>query len=243
MKSKILVIGHRGANSLAPENTLKSFQKAIELQADYIEFDVHESKDGEIVIIHDANTLRTTGKLGLVHNMTLKELRELDFREGEQIPTLGDLIKIAKGKIGLNCEIKANGIAHKIVTILQDANIIDSTIISSFKHEELLKIQDLEPNLKIAPLGPTKTGWITNWFSRKNLLKFTHEHQFYAINPFHKIVNKRFVKKAHDDNIKIFPWTANSTVAIKKLIELDVDGIITNDIIKLKNILNQTKIS
>jgi len=76
--SHILIIGHRGAYRYPPENTLKSFSRAIKLGADYTEFDIHQSKDGEIVIMHDENTFRTTGFKGLIKNMTLKDLKELD---------------------------------------------------------------------------------------------------------------------------------------------------------------------
>ena len=129
-KEKMVIIAHRGASNLAPENTLKAFKKAIELKADYIEFDVHQSNDGEIVIMHDANTFRTTRHLGSIKEMTLEELKQLDCGDGEKIPTLQELIKIAKGKIGLNCEVKARGFAKQIVNILKEEEIIESTIIS-----------------------------------------------------------------------------------------------------------------
>ena len=134
---KVLLIAHRGASKLAPENTLKAFQKAIDLNADYVEFDVHQTKDGEIVIMHDGNTLRTTGYKGEINQMTLEELKKLDCGEGEKIPTLNELIKIAKGKIGLQLEIKAEGITNDIYKILKESDLLETTIISAFKHEEL----------------------------------------------------------------------------------------------------------
>lgn len=238
-KEKVLIFAHRGASNIAPENTLKAFKKAIELKADYIEFDAHQSKDGEIVIIHDSNTFRTTGHTGIIEKMTLKQIKRLDCGRGEKIPTLNELIEITKGKIALNCEIKSMGIAEKIVHIFRDANLIDSTIISSFKHSELLKIQKLEPRLKLASLNPKRTGWILSWFSRRNMLKNTFQNQFYAINPFHLLVNYQFVKKAHDKNLKVFPWTVNSPTTIENLVKMGVDGIITNNISRVKKILNQ----
>ena len=117
----ILLIAHRGANKIAPENTIKAFQKAIDLKADYVEFDIHMSKDGKIVIMHDENTARTTGHKGIIREMTLAELKKLDCGEGEKIPTLDELIEIAKGKISLQLEIKAPGTAKKIVDILRKA--------------------------------------------------------------------------------------------------------------------------
>ncbi|TET58062.1 MAG: glycerophosphodiester phosphodiesterase [Promethearchaeota archaeon] len=238
-KEKVLIFAHRGASNLAPENTLKAFKKAIELKADYIEFDVHQSKDGEIVIMHDANTFRTTGHSGIIEKMTLEELKELDCGDDEKIPTLEELVKLAKGKIGLNCEIKAKGIAQKIIEIIKEADLFESTIISSFKQKELLKIKNLEPRLKIASLNPTRTGWILNWFSRKKMIKTAEENKFYAINPLYLVVNKKFIDKAHEKNIKVFPWTVDSITAIENLIKKGVDGIITNNISRAKEVLNK----
>jgi len=239
-RQKILIFGHRGASSIAPENTLKAFNKAIELKADYIEFDVHQSKDGEIVIMHDGNTLKTTGHFGIIKKMTLSELKELDCGEGESILTLQELIKIAKGRIGLNCEIKARGFAEKIVKILNEAEIVENTIVSSFKHDILLKISKLDSRIKLASLEPTRTRWITGWLLRKKMINFAIENKFYAIHPFYKIVNLKLVHKAHKNNIKIFPWTVNSESTIKRLTDkIGVDGIITNEISKAQEILNQ----
>ena len=238
-KRKTLIFGHRGASSDAPENTLKAFNKAIELEAEYIEFDVHQSKDGEIVITHDGNTLRTTGHFGLIKKMTLAELKELDFGEGEKILTLQELIEVAKGKVGLNCEIKARGFAEKIIKILDEADIVETTIISSFKHDILLKIRELDSRIKLASLEPTRTGWIVSGLLRKKMIKFAIENKFYAIHPFYKFVNLKFVQKAHKNNIKVFPWTVNSDSTIKRLIKIGVDGLIVNNISKAKAILRQ----
>ncbi|MFX1304771.1 MAG: glycerophosphodiester phosphodiesterase [Promethearchaeota archaeon] len=238
-KEKVLIFAHRGASNIAPENTLKAFKKAIELKADYIEFDLHKSRDGEMVIMHDANTFRTTGHAGFIEKMTLEELNQLDCGQGEKIPTLNELIEVTKGKIGLNCEIKSKGVAEKVVDIFRDAKLIDSTIISSFKHSELLKIQKLEPQLKLASLNPTRTGWITSWFSRRTMLKNAFQNQFYAINPLYLLVNNKFVKKAHNKNLKVFPWTIDSQQQILSLVKIGVDGIITNNISSVKEVLNR----
>lgn len=238
-KKEILVIGHRGASSIAPENTLKAFRKAIELKADYVEFDVHQSKDGEIVIMHDSNTFRTTGHLGLIKEMTIDELKQLDCGEGERIPTLRELIKLAKGKINLNCEIKARGFTKEIINILLEEDILETTIVSSFKHDILLEMKEIEPQIKLASLEPIKFGWIRNWIFRKKLYKDVIDKNYYAINPFFKLVNKNFISKVHNNGLKIFPWTINSESTIKKLIELGVDGIITNDVELARNILGK----
>lgn len=230
-KHDILLIAHRGASKIAPENTLKAFQKAIELEADYVEFDVHQSKDGEVVIMHDANTFRTTRHLGAIKNMTLKELKELNAGEGEQIPTLQELIELAKGKINFQLEIKDKGMAKKIVTILKDADVIESTLVSSFKHKELLEAQKIEPRLKLAAL----IIGINTYKIIKNAVK----NKFNAIQPFYTFIRKSFIDSAHRNNIKINAWTVNSKETMRKLSEMGVDGIITNDVEVAKEILNR----
>ncbi len=232
-------MGHRGASKIAPENTLIAFKEAIRLKADAVEFDVQETIEGEIVIIHDYNTLRTAGTEGIVEQMTLKELKKLNFGNGEQIPTLLELIDLAKDKISLNCEIKVEGIAKKLIHIFQDADILDSTIISSFLHEELIKIQKIEPHLKLATLVPTEAGKFSDWNYKKKLIDFTSENNYYAINPLYKLADKQFIEYAHEQNIKVFPWTVDSGIAMKKLINMGTDGIITNDISRLKEVLNR----
>ncbi|MHA1241522.1 MAG: glycerophosphodiester phosphodiesterase, partial [Promethearchaeota archaeon] len=231
--NKIIIMGHRGASKIAPENTLKAFKEAIRLKADAVEFDAQETVEGEIVIIHDYDTLRTAGTEGIVKQMTLKELKKLNFGNGEQIPTLLELIQLAKGKISLNCEIKVEGIAKKIIHIFQDADILDSTIVSSFLHEELSKIQKIEPQLKLATLVPTEAGKFSDWNYKKKLIDLTSENNYYAINPLYKLADKQFIEYAHEKNIKVFPWTVDSGIAMKKLINMGTDGIITNDISRL----------
>lgn len=233
-----LIIGHRGANKEAPENTLKSFRKAIELGADYIEFDVHESKDGVLVIMHDPSTLRTTGYPGLISHMTLEKLKELDCGDGESIPTLEEVIKLAKGEINLQCEIKASGIAENVVTIFRQENLIESTIVSSFDHDELKAIQEIEPKLKLAALEPSGVDWIKDWVKKKEIIDNAISNNFYGIHPLYKLVNKDFIEYAHEQNLKVNCWTVDSKNAMKKLIKNGVDGIITNDIKRVKGLLD-----
>ncbi|NVM34106.1 MAG: glycerophosphodiester phosphodiesterase, partial [Candidatus Lokiarchaeota archaeon] len=133
VNNDILVIGHTGAKSMTPENSLKSFQKAIELKADFIEFDLRLSKDGEFIIMHDENLLDITGHNALVYEMTLRELKQLDIGEGEKIPTLTELIKITKGKIKLLTDIKVWGFTQDLVNILRKNDLIESSIVSCFE--------------------------------------------------------------------------------------------------------------
>ena len=236
-EKEVLIVGHRGASSVSPENTLKAFQKAIELKADYVEFDVRETRDGNLVVTHDEDIKRITGKDGLIKDMTLNELRKLNFGEGEKIPTLQELVELTKNRIGLNCEIVVEGITEKVIHIFREYDIIDTTLVSSFIHDELLKIQKLEPYLKLASLEPTPGTINVDWGKKKEMIQYCIDNNLYAINPIVMMVDQQFVDFAHANNIKVFPWTVDSKVVIKKLIRLGVDGIITDDISHTREIL------
>jgi glycerophosphoryl diester phosphodiesterase len=230
IKSQFLIIAHRGASNLAPENSLKAFRKAIELRADYIEFDIRKTKDGEIIVMHNANTFKMTGKRGIIKNMTSEELKKLEIGDGEKIPTLHELIQLAKRKIGLNCEVKVRGLEEMLVEILQSADLIESSIISSFKTDILLKIQKIEPKLRLSLLRPSRMQWITSLISPKKMIKTVIKSRFYAISPRNFFVNRKFIDKAHNHNLKVFPWTVDSEKKMKKLVKIGADGLITNDI-------------
>jgi len=241
--NKIIIFGHRGASIIAPENTLKAFKKAIELQADFIEFDILETKDGIIVICHDEEISRLTRQHGYIRNLTFEELKAFDFGEGEKIPSLEELIEVTIGKINLNCEVIVEGISNKVTKILQKYSIIDSTIVSSFKHQELLKFQKINPKIKLAYLEHNDYKTPCPWEVRKKWIQFCVDNNLYAINPFYPLVDQQFVDFAHDNSIKVFPFTVDSAPAMRKLIKFGVNGLITNDIAKAKTVLSKMKLN
>ncbi|MFX0024568.1 MAG: glycerophosphodiester phosphodiesterase [Candidatus Hermodarchaeota archaeon] len=231
---KVLVIAHRGASNIAPENTLKAFKKAIELKADYIEFDVHQSKDGEIVIFHDDYVSHMNGQKKFIKDMILKEIKTLDIGEGEKIPTLKELIKIAKGNIGLQCEVKAPNFSKNLIEILKQNNLIETSILSSFMFNELLELQKLDPNLKLGLLVPSV---IT---SSRKLIKYSQKaikNNFYSIHPYFKSINEEFIKLAHDNNMMVNVWTVNKESDIRRVLKMGVDGIISDNVELIKRLL------
>lgn len=229
-----LIIAHRGASKVAPENTLKAFVQAVELGADFIEFDVRKTKDEEIIIIHDPSVFRITHKLGFIKKLTSEKIKSFDAGEGEKFPLLEELVQVTKGKINYMCEIKVRNISEDVLKILNKYNVLNSTILISFKHKEILKAHNLYPDLKLGAIIPAGVGWITNWFFKKKIISSFSEKHFFSINLFFPLVNKKIVNFAHQKGLKIFPWTVNSKRKMKKLIRIGVDGILTNDIEKLK---------
>ncbi|NVM34105.1 MAG: hypothetical protein HWN81_00820 [Candidatus Lokiarchaeota archaeon] len=238
-KSQPLIIGHRGAFDEAPENTLKGFKKAIELGADYIEFDVHQSQDGALVVIHDNDILRRMGYNNSINQMTLKELQKLDLGEGERIPELWEVLKLAKGNINLVCEIKAKGISDKVITLLREEEVIDSTIIQSFYVNILLEVRKLEPKLELAAIVPITEEYIPEWHKKKNLIENVIDLDFPILETRHKNVDEEFLRYSHKHNLKVFAYTINTKKTMKRMVKMGVDGIIVNSISKAKRVLEQ----
>ncbi|MCK4381146.1 MAG: hypothetical protein KAW51_08425 [Candidatus Lokiarchaeota archaeon] len=238
-KIETLIIGHRGAYDEAPENTLKGFKKAIELGADYIEFDVHQSQDGALVIIHNVDILRRMGVDNSIAQMTLKELQKLDLGEGERVPELWEVLKLAKGKVNLLCEIKAKGISDKVITLLRGEDLIDSTIIQSFYVDILLEVKKLEPKLELAAIVPITEEYIPEWNKRKKLIETVINLDFPIIVTRHKNVDELFLQYSHKHNLKVFAYTINTRKNMERFVNMGVDGIIVNSISKAKKTIKQ----
>ena len=238
-KNQPLIIGHRGAYDEAPENTLKGFKKAIELGADYIEFDVHQSQDGALVVIHGNDILRRMGYNTSIDQITLTELQKLDLGEGERVPELWEVLKLAKGKVNLLCEIKPKGISDKVLTLLRDEDVIDTTIIQSFNVDVLLEVRKLEPELELATNVPITEEYMPEWHKRKNLIEKAIDLDFPIIEIRHKNVDEEFLLYSHKHNLKVFAYTINTKRVMERMIKMGVDGIIVNSISKAKKILEQ----
>jgi len=235
-ENDILIIGHRGASAIAPENTFKAFKKAIELKADYVEFDIHKTKDGEIIIIHDSDTFNATGVKGLIKDMTLDQIKSLDAGEGEKIPTLQELISITRKKMGLQIEIKSINLLDKMIQILKEEDLLNTSIVSSFLLDELLKLKLLEPSVKIGLLLPIEL--VRPKLIKKKIVKVA-KNNFYSIHPYYNITDKEIVDFAHSHGLKVIVWTVNDREIMEKLIEIGVDGITTDDISLANDILGR----
>ena len=160
----VKIAGHRGAGNLAPENTLASFQLAVDLQVDMIELDVHLSKDDQLVVMHDPHVERTTDGKGDIHSFTLAELRTLNAAAKfsgdtqyppQQVPTLQEVYSLVQGRCPINIEIKETadggryaGIEEKVVDLVQRNNAGSYSVISSFNFPTLDRVRELAPELE-----------------------------------------------------------------------------------------------
>jgi glycerophosphoryl diester phosphodiesterase len=145
-------LGHRGAPKQAPENTLLSFRRAIDIGVDWIEFDLRRSRDGVLVVIHDDTVDRTTDGKGKVCDMTLDELQMLDAGNGQKIPSLRQVIDLAKGRVKMDMEIKETGIEMDVVDAIRSSGIAGHSMVSSFLYDSIRKVKELSPDIVTAAI-------------------------------------------------------------------------------------------
>ncbi len=221
---RFLRIGHRGACAHAPENTLASFRKAIELGADMVELDVHLSADGVPVVIHDADLSRTTNGAGLVSQWTVAELKRLDAGQGERIPTLEEVMEALQGEAGLYIELKGEGTPLAVTRLLQARDCLDWCIVGSFQPALVAQAKQWEPKLTTSILfSQTEVDPVA--LARSCGAKYVHpcwERQ--ATRP-HKLLTPDWIARVRAAGLGIVTWHEERPEEIAALRRLGVDAI------------------
>ena len=223
---------HRGFSAAYPENTMLAFQKAYETGCHGLEMDVHLSRDGVPVILHDETVDRTTNGSGWVFDMTAAQLRELDasYRFAGQmghnpIPTLEEVLDWAKDTgLILNLELKTNvnqypGIEKKVIDMVCRFGMQERVILSSFNHETLLRCKALAPNI---PCGALTESWIVDFDRYLAALGIECAH------PEHWYLTDEHIARLKEKGIRINTWTVNDPAIMQRLIEKEVEILITN---------------
>jgi glycerophosphoryl diester phosphodiesterase len=239
-KYPVKVIAHRGASGHAPENTIASVKKGIAMGANYIEIDVHLTKDKEVVVIHDATLDRTTNHLGQVNMYRLIEIEKFDAGvkyspefKGERIPTLEQVINETKGKAILLIEIKKGtvyytGIEKKILDIIEKTKAHDWVEIQSFYDPVVKNWLALGTKIPVHKLmvGNMFPFYIDYMLNAGSVLKKNVGAA--GINPNLNWLGKKLLSKIRAQEKSCYVWTVNEPKDIIKAIDLKVDGIITN---------------
>jgi glycerophosphoryl diester phosphodiesterase len=220
----MIKIGHRGAKGYAPEDTLKSFQKALDLGVDVVELDVQVCKTGELVIIHDKKVDRTTNGSGYVAEKTFHELRNLDAGENEKIPELMEAFDLINRKAKINIEMKSVKTAKLVHELIEEYVKSRSWQyhdfwVSSFNHRELQKFHLLNPDVKIGALISSIP---------LSLAVFAEELGADSVNISDEFVNKELVDDAHRRGLKVYVHTVNDFDEIERVRQLQVDGIFSD---------------
>lgn len=228
--SAMQVTAHRGASREFPENTMSAFERAVELDADWIELDVQQSRDGYIFVQHDSNFKRTTGMNKNVWELDYEEIAKLDAGkylgkryEGEKIPLLSEVIDFAKeNNVRLNIEIKPNGheqnFCQGVIEIIEEKEFKENCVVTSQNYEILKKIKEYDEEITTVYVMSIAYGDITRLKAADN---FSVECSS---------ITKSLVTRIHNSGKEIYAWTIDSKYNINRMIELNVDNIITDNV-------------
>ena len=224
-----LVIAHRGASAYRPENTLGAYALAVEQRADMIEIDLHLTRDGCIVIAHDAD-LEHFGAEGEIVDRTLAEIKQLNAGHGRgevaRVPTLDEVLDEFGQLIPFNLEIKASrkgdypGLEEATLAALDARGLNESILFSSFEDSVLARIRAAAPTARIAVLVDPRAP--------AGMLERAEKMGAESINPYFLLVNEKMINEAHAAGVCVYPYTVDDLDHMKRLIDLGVDGLFTN---------------
>jgi len=230
----VLNIAHRGSSGTHPENTISAFLAAADDGADMCELDVQATRDGAVVVIHDETVDRTTNGHCAVAALTLAEVQRLDasykfptFR-GERIPTLDQVVKAVRGKLGLNIEIKEGAVEREVCALMRSYDALTTSMVSSFEWRALEAVRAIDPEIRVGLLAEK---------NRDALIDAASAMHAYAVNPRFDMVDAAFCEKAHARGLKVLVWTVDAPEAMRILIAAGVDGIMTNYPARLRDVM------
>jgi glycerophosphoryl diester phosphodiesterase len=233
ISNPVQVVAHRGNNRFAPENTLVSYEQAIEARAPIVELDLHRSKDGVVVLLHDDTLERTTNGTGRVNDLTLEELKTLDAGSwkdaryaGEPIPTLDEIAALCKGRTIMMLDLKDPVRGDEIAPVLSRAGIAnDQVIVAPWKIEQAPDIMPHLPGTSMILLHskpPSEYTGDESFFEDMKQMGFNG----FSLSWTH--LPASFVDAAHRHGMKVYTWTLNNPGDISGAVLMKVDGIITD---------------
>ena len=240
------IFAHRGYSAKYPENTIAAFQAAANLPIDGVEFDVHLTKDQQVVVIHDESVNRTSNGIGYVKDMRLKELRELDFGswfseefQGERIPTLEEVLKVFHGTdLRVNIELKCDVFAYDqleelVLGEVKALEMMEQVVISSFNHAAVARVASLAPNIENAALF-NKTIF--------NMMDYQEKLPAKALHVSFASAVRRPVRKALAKGAVVRVWTVNEVKQAARLVNTGVDAIFTDEPEKMLAFLRENHV-
>lgn len=199
--TNIAVIGHRGASGLEPENTERSFLKALELGVDVIECDVHMTQDRQAILMHDHNVDRTTNGTGLVSSFTFEDIRKLDAGKGEQVPTLQELLDLARGKVQLHVELKDPTAVECVLATVKENGMEDAVFLTTGDTEVLRRVRALHPTICLEHIfGDPPADAIERALSV----------QAKRISCHFKHLTQAYVDAGHANGLDVIAWPPNT---------------------------------
>lgn len=236
---KIEVIAHRGAPTEAPENTLVSFQRALEAGADWVEFDLRRTSEGRAIVFHDAALNRTTNGKGRVSRFSEEQLKKLDAGgwfgarfAGERIPTLDEALDWASGAGAmLHIEFKDSGIEEFTVKRTREHGMMERVVFSSFDFVSLRRVRELDPRARLAPIVIAYPK--LRLLSQELAPEFVHLWSFYTLS-------RRIVDRAAIMRIDVNAWLVDSVPLLRRVATRGVRGVFTNEVALMCNLIKTT---
>ena len=222
------ITAHRGDSMHAPENSIPAFMKAIEAKADWIELDVHQTKDEVVVVTHDADLKRIAGVNKKIYDLTYEELQQYDVGswfsnefKGLHVATLDEVIALCKGKVKLNIELKPTGneinFEQNVINIIKRHDFISSCVLASLKKDALINVKRIEPNIQTLYIMSVALGDVSEITFADNV---SIESSF---------ITSEMLDAVHRKGKKLTAWTVNQEENVKRMIDLGVDNIISDD--------------
>ena len=218
------IIAHRGASALSKhENTLDSFALAIDIGADYVEFDIRRTKDKKLIVVHDAG-------LGscMYKDMTYEEICDMTAPLGYTIPLLIDVLKLCQGKVKLDIELKEAGYEKQIIMMVREMYHYEDFMMKSFMDTAVARIKAIDKNIKAGlligiPKGDFKRR-MNEYFPERRLKACNADF----VSPHYSIATKEFVMRMHLHKKKVYVWTVNGITELNKYMHRHIDGVITD---------------
>ncbi|MCM3586684.1 glycerophosphodiester phosphodiesterase [Mesobacillus maritimus] len=249
---EIVNVSHRGASGLAPEHTLVAYKMGEKMHGDYIEVDLQMTKDGHLIAMHDERVDRTTDGTGLVKDMTLEEIKELDAGtwfnetytqyanpnfEDLQVPTLEEVFQTFGKNKSYYIETKSPdvypGMEEELLRLVNEYRIDkDKLLVQSFSKESLIKMNELDPTVKLVQL----LSYRANAEISKEDINEIKEYAI-GVGPNHTYLTEEYVQTIVSSGLELHPYTVNEKERMKQLIDWGVTGMFTN----FPNLLHEVK--
>ncbi len=218
------VIAHRGASGLVDvENTLEAFEKAVEIKADMVEFDVRKTKDNVLVVFHDKNFQDVP-----IGWLTYEEMEKRANAQGFHVPLLKEVLKLLAGRIYLDIEVKEHGFEKRLVNMLHKYLKTETYSVKSFDDRVVYKVKELDPNIKTGLLLGMEKATVKrriNELFPERRLKACHAD---FVSPNYQLLHFGFIQRMHLKQYEIYVWTVNEAKLIDKLLKTSIEGIITD---------------
>lgn len=256
-----IILAHQGGEELMPSNTLPAFQNAVDLGVEVLEMDIHATRDGILVVMHDATVDRTTNGSGAIKEMTFAEIRQLDAGDywtndnghtypyrahGFQVPSLEELLQTFPNQ-RMNIEIKQSepSLVPTFCQMLRDYQMTDQVLVASFHQQPMLEMRQTCPEVATSMVqAEIQPFWVLNLLGLSAIYQSPAE-AFQVPETFAlpligevQVITPRFVRNAHRHNIQVHVWTINDTAEMQRMLATGVDGIITDRPDRLLSLLH-----